>query len=184
MYYFFTSFNFFSLNSERNLVYLSHSAACLNDIARIFLVYAGKVCALRRKDHRVSATRVTCDEKSFFSREKCETWNDDKLLGEIPMILMRIRCSLLVSFYGRDYKIIIYRKFDMFWIVSHRGVGFKKTYSYKRENPRSDRICCSYGTYVFGIHRNIAREISFETETGAYELKNGMMKYSWTERKR
>jgi hypothetical protein len=31
---------------------------------------------------------------------------------------------------------------------------------------------------VFGIHRKIAREISFETEAEAHELKNSMMKHS------
>jgi len=36
--------------------------------------------------------------------------------------------------------------------------------------------------HVFGIHRKIAREISFETETEAYELKNSMMKHLRTGR--
>lgn len=64
-----------------------------------------------------------------------------------------------------------------------RGTGSRKSIRIRTGVKTRETIPFIVHTArVFGIHRKIAREISFETEAGAYELKNSMMKHSRTER--
>lgn len=77
---------------------------------------------------------------------------------------------------------IIFRN-SVFQIVSHCGTGSRKSIRSRTSVKTRETIPFIVHTArVFGIHRKIAREISFETEAGAYELKNSMMKRSRTER--
>lgn len=77
---------------------------------------------------------------------------------------------------------IIFRN-NVFHIVSHRGTRSRKSIRSRTGVKTRETIPFIVHTArVFGIHRKIAREISFETEAGAYELKNSMMKRSRTER--